>query len=261
VQTGATGGRDRVDGGDGVDTYQLNGVAGAEAFTILTRAAAASAGITGLLATTEIVVTRGGINNASVIAELDNIEEIVVNTTTVTANDGGGLTGGPADGDTVSVVGDFTTTSLDYSTITVNAGSANDIVDISRLSSDHRLVFNGGGGNDQVVGALRPQDSVDFAVGALGGASEFLLSEQSLKMMMRLPDKGNWDFDDLGSRFRGSLTSIDSRIDAGGNVVEHSMRANAPSLLQDDGFDDDFFVSKYDAMRNEVNDVSCYLIP
>jgi hypothetical protein len=39
------------------------------------------------------------------------------------------------------------------------------------------------------------------------------------------------------------------------------MRANAPSLLQDDGFDDDFFVSKYDAMRNEVNDVSCYLIP
>ncbi|PAL23673.1 peroxidase family protein [Sphingopyxis sp. GW247-27LB] len=264
VQTGATGGRDRIDGGDGVDTYQLNGVAGAESFTIFTRAEAVAAGITGLLATTEIVVTRNGTNNAAVVAELDNIEEIVINTLAVTANDGGGLNQGANDGDTVSVVGDFTTTSLDYSTITVNAGSANDIVDISRLASDHRLVFNGGGGSDQVVGTLRPQDEVDFATGVAGQAADtgFLLSEQDLKMMMRLPDKGNWDFDDLGSRFRGSLTGIDSRIDAGGNLVEHSVRANPWSMIHEEDFDGDvFFASKLESLRSELPDVSCYLIP
>lgn len=241
VQTGATGGRDRVDGGAGTDTYQLNGVAGAENFTILTRAAAVSAGITGLLATTEIVVTRGGTDNASVIAELDNIEEIVVNTLAVTANDGGGLGQGPADGDTVTVVGDFTTTSLDYSTITVNAGAANDVVDISRLSSDHRLVFNGGGGQDRVLGNLRPQDEVDFSTSS--ASSGFVLSQQSLKML-GVPQSMDWNFDDLGSRFRSALTPTD-----GGRA------SGPPSMTYD--FDD----YQFGNLQHDLFDAGSYLIP
>ncbi|WP_447764649.1 peroxidase family protein [Sphingopyxis panaciterrae] len=266
VQTGATGGRDRVDGGDGVDTYQLNGVAGAEAFTILTRTEAVTAGITGLLATTEIVVTRGGVNNASVIAELDNIEEIVVNTLAVTANDGGGINQGTNNGDTVTVVGDFTTTSLDYSTITVNAGGANDVVDISRLSSDHRLVFNGGGGQDRVVGTLRPQDEVDFGVAApaavaaaaaTAAASDFVLSAQNLKMMMQLPQKMDWAFDDLGSRLRSALTPLDTLIDSVGQLGDFAPRSTPLARAQEGDFDDD----QSGGLHRDLFDVSCYLIP
>ncbi|MCK1404900.1 peroxidase family protein [Bradyrhizobium sp. 76] len=180
TQTGSTGGHDFVDGGTTAldingrdttpDTYVLNGVAGAETFSIYsntddwdgagsgTASSAAHFGFTGLNANTEIVVARNGV----VIAELDNIEEIVINAATVTSPGGvppGGT--GTIGGDTVQVVGNFTGTSLNYSTITVNGGAAADTVDISGLTSDHRIVFHGGGGDDQVVGTLRPQDVVD----------------------------------------------------------------------------------------------------
>ena len=92
-----------IDGGVGTDTYQLNGVAGAEVFRIYTRAAAVAAGLTGLSSTTEIVVTRntngvgGAVTNANIIAELDNIEEITVSGLNVSANDGNGTpNGGPS---------------------------------------------------------------------------------------------------------------------------------------------------------------------
>ncbi|MBC7580870.1 MAG: heme peroxidase [Tardiphaga sp.] len=180
TQTGSTGGHDFVDGGTTAldingrdttpDTYVLNGVAGAETFRIYsntddwdgagpgTGSSAAHAGFTGLNANTEIVVARNGV----LIAELDNIEEIVVNAATITSP-GGVLPGGTGTigGDTVQVIGNFTGTSLNYSTITVNGGSGADTVDISGLTSDHRIVFHGGGGNDQVIGTLRPQDVVD----------------------------------------------------------------------------------------------------
>lgn len=180
TQTGSTGGHDFVDGGTTAldingrdttpDTYVLNGMAGAETFRIYsntddwdgagsgTGSSAAHAGFTGFNANTEIVVARNGV----MIAELDNIEEIVVNAATVTSPGGvspGGT--GTIGGDTVQVIGNFTGTSLNYSTITVNGGSGADTVDISGLTSDHRIVFHGGGGNDQVVGTLRPQDVVD----------------------------------------------------------------------------------------------------
>jgi Ca2+-binding RTX toxin-like protein len=159
VQTGASGGRDVINGGDGVDTYQLNGSADAEAFVIYTRTAAQAA-IPGLSLSggTEIVVTRNG----QVIAELDNIEEINVNALNV-SSPGGVAPGGSGGngGDTIQVIGNFNTTSLNYNTITVNGGSGNDTVDISGLTSAHRLVFNSGGGSDQVVGNLRPQDVID----------------------------------------------------------------------------------------------------
>ena len=58
------------------DTFVINGNASAETYRIYTVAAATAAGITGLNAATEIVITRNGTNNASVIAELTEIEEI-----------------------------------------------------------------------------------------------------------------------------------------------------------------------------------------
>lgn len=156
---GALEGRDIIDGGAGADTYELNGVAGAETFRIMTRAEALLAGITGLAAGTEIVITRNGTNNASIIAELDNIEEIVTNSLTATTNDGNGaVDGGTSDGDTIIVIGDFTSTSLAYSTIHIEGSSGADTIDITALTSAHRVVFTSNGGEDAVVGTPRPQD-------------------------------------------------------------------------------------------------------
>ena len=162
TQTGATGGRDLVDGGAGTDTYVLAGAAGAETFRIYARAEALAAGITGLNANTEIVVTRNGTNTASVIAELDNIEEINVNALNVSSP--GGVQPGNTEangGDSIIVIGNFAVTSLNYNTITVNGGRGTDTVNISGLTSDHRIVFNTGGGADQIIGGARPQDVIN----------------------------------------------------------------------------------------------------
>jgi hypothetical protein len=154
----STAGSDFIDGGADSDTIRIDGDATSEAFVIYTRDAAITTGgisAASLNVNTEIVIVRNG----TVISELDNVEEILINTLDVSANDGNGSpNGGAASGDTVTVVGDFTTTSLDYSTITINGGTANDTVDIGGLTSDHRIVFNSGGGTDNVVGGLRPQD-------------------------------------------------------------------------------------------------------
>lgn len=47
----------------------------------------------------------------------------------------------------------------------MNGGRGADTVNISGLTSEHRLVFNAGGGNDQVIGDLRPQDVVNMGNG------------------------------------------------------------------------------------------------
>lgn len=160
TQTGGTGGRDFVDGGAGVDTFQLNGVAGPETFIIYTRAAATAA-IAGLVlaASTEIVIARNGF----VIAELDNIEEIRVNTLQVTSPGGSG--GGSNGGDSIQVIGDFNATSLDFNTITIDGSAADDVVDINSLLSAHRIVFRSNGGNDMIIGALRAQDVIELPEG------------------------------------------------------------------------------------------------
>jgi len=166
-QTGATDGRDMVRGGDdtGIDTYVLSGVAGAEAFGIFTRNAFLTANPGAVLnGVTEIVVTRNG----TVIAELDGIEEIKVNSLLTTNENGNGIVdGGLVDGDTVTIVGDFTQTDLDYNTIRVTGSNASDTVDISGLQSDHRLVFTTNGGADAIVGAVRTQDIINGAVNDL----------------------------------------------------------------------------------------------
>lgn len=135
-------GRDFIDGGVGVDTVHIGGDTSAEQYQIYTRAAANAASITGLQAATEIVILRNG----QIVAELDNIEEIVID--------------GQGGGDTFAVHGDFGTTSLLYNTIRINGSDSDDTVDIRALESAHRLVFTSNGGNDTVLGSLRPQDQI-----------------------------------------------------------------------------------------------------
>ncbi|WP_455273810.1 peroxidase family protein [Rhizobium herbae] len=146
-------GRDFVDGGAGTDTFDVNGNNNSETYRLYTRAEAIIAGLTGLNANTEIVITRGATtNNAAIIAELDNIEEITVDTF-------GGT-------DAIQVFGDFTGTSLALNTITIDGGTGDDTVDISALRSAHRLVFRSNGGNDTIIGTLRAQDVIELPNGA-----------------------------------------------------------------------------------------------
>lgn len=135
-----------------VDTVKIVGDGSAETYRIYSRTAALAAGITGLGANTEIVITRNGTNNAAIIAELDNIEEIVIN----------GLGGG----DTFTAIGSFAGTSLLTSTITLEGSAGDDIVDISALQSAHRIVFRSNGGNDTILGTLRDQDVIELPEGA-----------------------------------------------------------------------------------------------
>ncbi|PZR94843.1 MAG: calcium-binding protein [Stutzerimonas stutzeri] len=141
-------GRDFVDGGDGADDrFVVNGGSGAETFVVYAAADALAAGFTNLKPGTEIVITRNG----DVIAELDNIEEITINT--------------GVGNDTVTAVGNFNPTSLNFNTITINGDGGDDTVDVSALQSAHRILFRSNGGNDTIVGDLRPQDVVELAAG------------------------------------------------------------------------------------------------
>lgn len=151
------GGRDLVNGGGGVDTVEITGNATAETFRIYTRAEALAIGLTIANANTEIVITRNGTNTNNIIAELRNVEEIVINGSDATPPANGTL-----GGDTIQVFGDFTATSLNLNTITINGTSGDDTVDISSLSSAHRIVFRGEGGNDTIIGELREQDVIEL---------------------------------------------------------------------------------------------------
>jgi Ca2+-binding RTX toxin-like protein len=168
------GGNDTLTGGDGDDTfvynagdghdiinggaqatlgdrYILNGDASNEAFRVYTKAAflaVAGNAAVALDAGTEIVVTRNGTNSGSIISELAGIEEITINT--------------GAGNDTVTAIGNFSPTSLNFNTITINGSNGDDTVDISDLESAHRIVFTSHGGHDTIIGTLRPQDVVDM---------------------------------------------------------------------------------------------------
>jgi Ca2+-binding RTX toxin-like protein len=147
-------GRDSVNGGaeglDG-DSFVVNGSALAETYRVYTRAAAVSAGMTGIATATEIVITRNGTTNGAIIAELTDIEEIVINT--------------GAGNDTVLAIGDFSPTNLSFNTITINGEADDETVNISGLMSAHRILFRSNGGDDTIVGTLRPQDVVELAPG------------------------------------------------------------------------------------------------
>ena len=143
-------GRDVIDGGANTDTVRIIGDATAETYRIYSRAEALAIGLT-IAANTEIVITRNGTDNASIIAELDNVEEIVID--------------GMGGGDTFIPIGNFNPTSLATSTITLDGSEADDTVDISGLQSAHRIVFRSKGGNDTILGALRPQDEIELPDG------------------------------------------------------------------------------------------------
>jgi Ca2+-binding RTX toxin-like protein len=151
---GATDGRDFVDGGAGtLDRFVVTGSIAAETFVVYARAEAIAAGITGLKADTEIVITRTVGGTTSVIAELDNIEEITINTS------GGN--------DIVRAVGNFNPTSLNFNTITINGDEGDDTVDITPLQSAHRILFRSNGGNDTIIGTLRQQDVIELPAGTV----------------------------------------------------------------------------------------------
>jgi hypothetical protein len=210
ILQGAGDGRDIIDGGGGLDTYRLTGAAAAETFRVYTRAEALAAGMTGLAAGTEIVITRDGTENASIIAELDNIEEIEINALVSTADNANGVVdGGLSDGDTIIVIGDFSSTSLHYSTIRIAGSGGDDTVDISGLTSAHRVVFTSNGGSDAVVGEPRAQDVFE-GMGAAPPPYSFGLSD-GLDRLIR-------------SAMREELAS------AGYHVGQHGIRADRGSL-------------------------------
>ena len=176
-------GRDFVDGGaNGAagDRFIVNGNGTVETFVVYARAEAIAAGVVVTNAATEIVITRNGI--ANVVAELDNIEEITINT--------------GAGADTVTGVGNFGPTSLFFNTITVNPEGGRDTIDASQLTSAHRLVLNSEAAEDvaqQAVvsdydgygrGALRLMarmekldfGGIDFGAMAIGNHSVFASS-------------------------------------------------------------------------------------
>src|SRR5690606_29715073 len=95
------GGRDFMNGGSGRDTATILGdEETSERFQVLDRNAARREGYRDLNSNTEIVIVRNG----TVVAELDNIEEIVID--------------GQGGGDSFRVSGNFNGTSLSTSTVT-----------------------------------------------------------------------------------------------------------------------------------------------
>jgi Ca2+-binding RTX toxin-like protein len=151
---GVGDGRDIVNGGAGNDTFVVNGNNTSETFRIYTRAEALLA-IPGLVLAvgSDIVVTRAeGAGAEVVIAELSEIEEIDVN-----------ASGGT---NSIQLIGNFNATALDVNTVTINGEGGDDIVDITSLTSAHRIVFRSNGGNDTIIGNLRPQDVIELAPGS-----------------------------------------------------------------------------------------------
>ncbi|RMH45772.1 MAG: hypothetical protein D6688_05730, partial [Alphaproteobacteria bacterium] len=129
-----------------MDTVTINGdltQAIEEKFEIFTQPFAI--GEKGYTGTAEIVIYYQN----TLVAEITGVEEIVV-------NGGGG-------GDEFDVRGNFAPTSLAYNTITLIGGDGNDAVDITQLQSDHRIVFNGGNGQNVVLGPQRQQDVLNNA--------------------------------------------------------------------------------------------------
>lgn len=157
-----TDGRDFIDGGAGTnDTFIVNGNNTAETYRIYARADWLALPGRTLNANTEIVITRNGTANNNVIAELDNIEEIIINT-------------GPGN-DLVIPIGNFNPTSLNFNTITIEGSEGDDTVNIADLESAHRILFRGAGGQDTIIGTLRAQDVVEIPEGA--NPTDYALTE------------------------------------------------------------------------------------
>lgn len=135
------GGSDVVDGGAGDDTYTINGDASDETFRVY----AADSWTGAPLATgTDIVITREADAGEQVIGQLQNIEEIQINTA-----------GGTND---VQVIGDFNPTALNFNTISVMGEVAN--VDVTGRLSTHRVFVETESRTTAVTGTLTEGDVI-----------------------------------------------------------------------------------------------------
>ncbi|MET1411007.1 DUF5801 repeats-in-toxin domain-containing protein [Roseibium sp. HPY-6] len=126
------------------DTFVVNGDTTDETFYVET-VADYNARLGGAAQTldpnTEVVVSRAVGNGAStIVAQLDNIDHIDIN--------------GMGGADNLIVSGDFSGTDLDATAITFTGGDETDTVDTTGVSSDHRVVFNGNGGEDLLLAGI-----------------------------------------------------------------------------------------------------------
>ena len=185
-------GRDVVNGGAaGTDTFVVNGNGVAEVYRVFAKADAIAAGLTGLTADSDIVITRnvngvgGAVTNANIVAELDEIEEIVINTA-------GGV-------DTVLGIGNFNPTNLSFNTITVNDTDPSVTVDVRGMTSAHHFAVNTAGSGGTIIGG-RPQDEVNgirIGAGPGGGAPSFTLTANDLVGLRAIIAGQPTDDDDL----------------------------------------------------------------
>jgi Ca2+-binding RTX toxin-like protein len=156
-------GLDTIHGGmEGVrgDLFQIVGNSEAETYRIYTYEEAVARIAYAGSDEVEIVVTREVDGVETAIAELTEIEEIVINGSNVSGN-------GESGGDTFEMYGNFdVTTNLRPNTVTILGTAGDDTVDVSALRSAHRIVFRTKGGNDRIIGTLRPQDVVELPRGA-----------------------------------------------------------------------------------------------
>ena len=136
-------GRDVIEGGDETvqDTAKIFGDDTAETFTVHSREEAEL--LLGYDGDAEIVITRNG----AIISELSDIEDIVID--------------GRGDGSAFNTVGSFDNTGLAKSTIVFIGSDGDDTVDLSAQTSEHRVVFQAGSGNDTITGD-REQDLIDI---------------------------------------------------------------------------------------------------
>ncbi|MBW4975574.1 hypothetical protein KZZ08_18230 [Roseovarius mucosus] len=223
-------GRDVVNGGTESligDTFVVNGTDLAETYRVYSAAAwVALGGARPLEAGTEIVITRNGTANGNVIAELQEIEEIVINT------NGGGFF---SDNDQVLIIGDFSPTNLSFNTITINGGAGDDVVDITGLDSAHRILFRTAGGNDMVVGTLRAQDVIEAPAGV--DPASYAASFDELTGLVTLTAEGST------ITFSGAPDSLPQVVTA--SEVEHG---------DDDDDDDDDHDSHHDENNQDTVD-------
>jgi VCBS repeat-containing protein len=129
-------GRDFVDGGANTDTLTVNGTVASQTYYVETVAAFELRTGTVYTGGGEIVVANGALAT-DVILDVKGVEEIVIN--------------GGTSSDHIIIDGSFTGTSLATSTIHVNGGEGDDTVDVSKLTSNHHVVFDGGAGDDSFL--------------------------------------------------------------------------------------------------------------
>ena len=158
------GGNDTIDGGSGDDTIVWNagdgndtvdGGSEVNADTLQVTNFDPSLGPNGPHGTRQVdfTVSVGGNTIAPATDDIVVTAKSGATTETTTIDEVEDITFTLGDaGDSVDINGDFSTTALDTSTITVHGGAGNDDVDASGITSSHGIVAYGAGGDDSLTG-------------------------------------------------------------------------------------------------------------